>query len=97
MKNEKKKVIKRFNSTAPKIKFNLIIVIILFLLLITMTFFYLKYINNFFSVRSYYGYGRTFYILDIFGNALLSLSRIRIHRRIFGRQGKQGVVFAQSI
>jgi len=46
MKNEKKKVIKRFNSTAPKIKFNLIIVIILFLLLITMTFFYLKYINN---------------------------------------------------
>lgn len=46
MKNEKKRVIKRFNATAQRIRFNLVIVIILFFVLIAMTFFYLKYIKD---------------------------------------------------
>ncbi len=46
MEKEEKKVIKRFNAIAPKIKFNLVIVIVVFLILVTMTFLYLKYINK---------------------------------------------------
>lgn len=46
MKNERKKVIKHFKSTAPRIKFNLVIVIVLFFILIAMIFFYLKYIKQ---------------------------------------------------